>query len=199
MELNNKSYLILKNQENNEEHLGEICGIYKDLHKIQIRLIDEEKNIFYSKNKSLEVMIPLDTDLYCFNTTVIFFDIIEKVITISYPEEISEIIKRKFKRYNLNIALEIELGTHMVPSISYDVSMGGISFLTNSQCVLGDKITLKFKMDPFKNLDIDVKILKRKKFIYQGKSSLFYAGEFIHLKKEMSDKLDEYLSFEIVN
>ncbi len=87
----------------------------------------------------------------------------------------------------------------MVPSISYDVSMGGISFLTNSQCVLGDKITLKFKMDPFKNLDIDVKILKRKKFIYQGKSFLFYAGEFIHLKKEMSDKLDEYLSFEIVN
>ena len=164
MELNNKSYLILKNQENNEDHLGEISGIYKDLHKIQIRLIDEEKNIFYSKNKSLEVMIPLDTDLYCFNTTVIFFDIIEKVITISYPEEISEIIKRKFKRYNLNIALEIELGTHMVPSISYDVSMGGISFLSNSQCVLGDKITLKFKMDPFKNLDIDVKILKRKKF-----------------------------------
>ena len=47
--------------------------------------------------------------------------------------------------------------------------------------------------------DIDVKILKRKKFIYQGKSFLFYAGEFIHLKKEMSDKLDEYLSFEIVN
>ena len=118
---------------------------------------------------------------------------------ISYPEEISEVIRRKFRRYNLNIALEIELGAHLVPSISYDVSLGGISFLTNSQCVLGEKITLKFKMDPFKNVDVDVKILRRKNFIYRGKYFLFYAGEFINLKKEISDKLEKYLSIELVN
>lgn len=199
MELNNKSYLILKNQENNEEHLGEICGIYKELHKIQIRLIDEEKNIFYGKNRDLEVMIPLETELFCFNTTIIFFDIIEKIITISYPEEISEVIRRKFKRYNLNIALEIELGAHLVPSISYDVSLGGISFLTNSQCVLGDKITLKFKLDPFKNLDVNVKILRKKNFIFRGKYFLFYAGEFINLEKEMSEKLEKYLNVELID
>mgnify|MGYP003590419064 CR=1 FL=1 len=199
MELNNKNYLILKNQENNEEHLGEIYSIYRDLHKIQIKLIDEEKNIFYVKNRDLEVMIPIGTELFCFNTTVLFFDIIEKVITISYPEEISEVIRRKFRRYNLNIALEIELGAHLVPSISYDVSLGGISFLTNSQCVLGDKITLKFKMDPFKNLDVDVRILRRKNFIYRGKYFLFYAGEFINLKKEISDKLEKYLRLEYIN
>ena len=59
-----ENYLILKNSENFEEHIAKIIELEKESRKIKLQLIDENKNIYYKRNKELEVLIPHDKELF---------------------------------------------------------------------------------------------------------------------------------------
>ena len=81
-----ENYLILKNSENFEEHIAKIIELEKESRKIKLQLIDENKNIYYKRNKELEVLIPHDKELFLFKSSVIYYDILDKIVTIEYPE-----------------------------------------------------------------------------------------------------------------
>lgn len=189
-----KSTLILKNNETSEEHFGKILDINKEMKKIRIQLLDEEKYIYYKRYIEIELIIPIETDIYHFKTSVIYYDIIDKIVTITYPEEVSEIIKRKYERFNLNIALDIVLLEHVIPSISYDLCVGGISFLANYTLILDNKIKIKIKVEEFKDDYFNALILNKKTFSFKGNHFLFYSAKFIDLSDEMSRKITDYLN-----
>lgn len=153
-----------------------------------------KKNIYYKRYIEIELIIPIETDIYHFKTSVIYYDIIDKIVTITYPEEVSEIIKRKYERFNLNIALDIVLLEHVIPSISYDLCVGGISFLANYTLILDNKIKIKIKVEEFKDDYFNALILNKKTFSFKGNHFLFYSAKFIDLSDEMSRKITDYLN-----
>ncbi len=101
-----ENYLILKNSENFEEHIAKIIELEKESRKIKLQLIDENKNIYYKRNKELEVLIPHDKELFLFKSSVIYYDILDKIVTIEYPNEIDKILRRQHTRYDINVALD---------------------------------------------------------------------------------------------
>ena len=184
-----KNYLILKNSENYEEHIAKIVELEKRSRKIKLRLIDENKNIYYKRNRELEVLIPQDKELFFFKSSVIYYDILEKIITIEYPNEIDKILRRQHIRYDINVALDIVLETHTIPSISFDMSLGGLSFIINHNIELDDIIPLKIKVEELIESEFQVKIVNKKDFRYKGKNYLMYSGEFFKLEQESFDNL----------
>lgn len=186
---NVKNYLIIKNEDTTEEHLGKIIEIEKKNRKIKLQLVDENKNIYYRRERTLDIMVPMETELYCFKSSVLFYDIIEKIMTIEYPAEVSKVIKRNHRRYDINVALDILLGDHIIPAITYDIGLGGIGFLINNSYYLENDIIIKIKAEDF-NVDyLHIKILNKREFRYKGKDYLLYGSEFIELKTDQFDKL----------
>lgn len=184
-----KNYLIIKSSDTEEEHLAKIVDLEKDTRKIRLQLIDEKKNIYYKRNKDLDVLIPHDKELFFFKSTVIFYDILEKIVTIEYPNEIDKVIRREHKRYDINVELEILLDSHSIPSISFDMSLGGLAFIINNHIELDDIIPVKFKTDELDINELQVKIVNKRDFRYKGKDYLLYSGEFYQLNQDNFDKL----------
>lgn len=184
-----KNYLILKNAETPEEHLGRIVDIDKHSRKLRLELVDENKNRYYRRDKEIEILVPMEKDLYSFKSNVIFYDVIDKIITVEYPEEINTIIRRKYKRFDLQLALDIQFHEHIIPSISYDLGLGGIAFLVHPHFELENTVKIKIKSDLLQDIFYDVKIVNKKVFRYNGNDYFLYAGEFCELEGERFDKL----------
>lgn len=183
------NYLILKNAENIEEHIAKIIEVEKENGKIKLQLIDENKNIYYKRNRDLEVLIPHDKELFLFKSSVIYYDVLEKIITIEYPIEIDKILRRQHTRYDINVALDVILDSHVIPSISFDMSLGGLAFIINNHIELNDIIPIKIKADELVDNEFKVKIVNKKDFRYKGKDYLMYSGEFYELDKVSFDNL----------
>lgn len=191
---NVKNYMILRNEDTPEEHLGRVIEIEKNTRKIKLQLIDDNKNLYYRRDKEIEVIMPKEEELYCFKSFVIYYDILDKIITIEYPEELNKIITRRHKRYDINIPIDIEMSAHVLPSISFDLGLGGVGLLVNSQYVLNDEIIIKIKSPKLIQEEFKVRVLSKKEFRYKGKDYLLYGGEFINLKKDAFDKLIIFLN-----
>lgn len=191
---NIKNYMILRNEDTPEEHLGKVIEIEKSTRKIKLQLIDDNKNLYYRRDKEIEVIMPKEVELYCFKSFVIYYDILEKIITIEYPEELNKIITRKHRRYDINIPIDIETSSHVLPSISFDLGLGGIGLLVSNQYQLDEEVVIKIKSPKLSEEEFKVRILSQKDFRYKGKDYLLYGGEFINLKKEAFEKLILFLN-----
>ena len=190
---NVKNYMVLNNEETNEEHIGKIIEIDKESKKIKLRLVDDNRNLYYRRDKEIEVLVPKESNLYCFHSLVIYYDVLERIITIEYPEELTKVIKRKHKRYDINLPIDIQTEYHQLPSISFDLCLGGISFLASPKFVLKDEIVIKLKDESLKDEEFKVRLLSKKEFKYQGKDYILYGGEFINLQKDSFEKLILFL------
>lgn len=189
-----KNYMILRNEDTPEEHVGKVIEIEKGTRKIKLQLVDDNKNLYYRGNKEIEVIMPKEVELYCFKSFVIYFDVLDRIITIEYPAELNKIIKRGHKRYDINIPVEIEVNTHKVPSISFDLGLGGIGLLVNSSYELNEEVVIKIKTEKLVNEEFKLRVLNKKDFKYKGKDYLLYGGEFINIKKEAFEKLILFLN-----
>lgn len=184
-----ENYLILKNSENYEEHIAKIVELEKESRKIKLQLIDENKNIYYKRNRELEVLIPQNKELFFFKSSVIYYDLLEKIVTIEYPNEIDKIRRREHIRYDINVALDVVLDSHIIPSISFDMSLGGLAFIINNNIELDDIIPIKIKTEELMENEFRVKIVSKKDFRYKGKNYLMYSGEFFELEQASFDNL----------
>ena len=184
-----ENYLILKNSENFEEHIAKIIELEKESRKIKLQLIDENKNIYYKRNKELEVLIPHDKELSLFKSSVIYYDILDKIVTIEYPNEIDKILRRQHTRYDINVALDIFLDSHVIPSISFDMSLGGLACIINNHIDLNDIIPIKIKIEELAEKEFKIKIVSKKDFKYKGKNYLMYSGQFFELEQESFHRL----------
>lgn len=184
-----ENYLILKNSENYEEHIAKIVELEKGSRKIKLQLIDENKNIYYKRNRKLEVLIPQDKELFFFKTSVIYYDLLDKIVTIEYPNEIDKIRRREHIRYDINVALDVILDLHIIPSISFDMSLGGLAFIINNNIELNDIIPIKIKTEELMGNEFKIKIVNKKDFRYKGKNYLMYSGEFFELEQKSFDSL----------
>jgi len=182
------NYLILKNPITMEEHFGKILDVDKH-NKIKVKLIDDYNTNHYLKNREIEILIPFGTKLYHFVSTITFYDILEKTITINYPENIDKEINRKHKRYDINLELEIYKENHIIPSISYDISLGGLAFIVNDDIKFEETICLKIKVNNLKDIILKVEIIHAKRIRYDKKYYLLYSGQFIDFSKDEFDKL----------
>lgn len=189
-----KNYMILRNEDTPEEHVGKVIEVEKGTRKIKLQLVDDNKNLYYRGNKEIEVIMPKEVELYCFKSFVIYFDVLDRIITIEYPAELNKIIKRGHKRYDINIPVEIEVNAHKVPSISFDLGLGGIGLLVNSSYELNEEVVIRIKTEKLINEEFKLRVLNKKDFKYKGKDYLLYGGEFINIKKEAFDKLILFLN-----
>lgn len=191
---NIKNYMMIRSDETIEEHLGKVLELDKNTKKIKLQLIDDNKNLFYRRDKEIEVVIPKESDLFCFKSFVIFYDVLERTIIVQYPEELNKVIKRGHKRYDINIPIDICTDSHSLPSISFDLGLGGIGILVNPQFTLEEEIQIKIKDQNLVNEVFKVRVLSKKEFKYKGKDYILYGGEFINLKKEAFEKLMLFLN-----
>ncbi len=180
------NYLILKSNETSEEHLARIVQVEKIEKKIKLVLIDEHKNIYFRRNKNVEVLIPVDQDLYTFNSPILYFDILERIMTIEYPEEVNMLRRRKHKRYPIKLAIEAYIGDTKIESFSSDISLGGLSFVTfsNKLFSIGDHIKLHFKTKSLGKLELWVEVINQRSIEIKGKKYFLNGGKF----KEVSEK-----------
>lgn len=191
---NIKNYMMIRSDETIEEHLGKVLELDRNTKKIKLQLIDDNKNLFYRRDKEIEVVIPKESDLFCFKSFVIFYDVLERTIIVQYPEELNKVIKRGHKRYDINIPIDICTDQHCLPSISFDLGLGGIGILVNPQFALEEEIQIKIKDQNLANEVFKVRVLNKKEFKYKGKDYILYGGEFINLKKEAFEKLMLFLN-----
>lgn len=172
------NYLIIKNPITLEEHFGKILNIEKNHKKIKLQLVDENNTYHYSKNCDIEILIPVSNKLYHFISTITFIDVLDKIITIDYPENVDKEISRLHTRYDLNVALDIYLENHVIPSISYDISLGGIAFIVNEDVNLQGIISIKIKTEKLKDICFQINLIHFKHIKHDRKSFLVYSGEF---------------------
>lgn len=201
-----ENYLILKNPITLEEHIGKILNVEKDSRKIKLQLVDEKNTRYYKNNKEVEILIPYEEKLYHFKTVIIYFDIIEKILTIEYPEKIDDEIIRKYKRYDINLALDIFLKNHIVPSISYDISLGGIAFIINDNIEMAEILSLKIKTEDLEEFIFKVRVIHVKNIRYKKQDFLLYSAEFCNPSEEEFEtlfvfftKIEEKKAFDLLH
>lgn len=188
---NFKNFLILKSDETNEEHLAKIEHYDTNNKKLQLRLIDDEKNLSYRKGSNINVLIPDSEDLYKFQTEVIYYDIIERILSITYPEEVEVIHRRKEKRFPLKLLIEAKIGESTLDSITFDISLSGLSFIakTDKICHVGDYVEIKIKLEKSNIQNLWIKILNKRTIDYMDKTYILYGGEFEELSADSIDEL----------
>lgn len=189
------NYLILKSKETNEEHLARIVEVEKIEKKIKLVLIDEHKNIFFRRNRSVDVLIPANQDLYTFNSPILYFDILERIMTIEYPKEINLLHRRQYKRYEIKVALEAYIGETEIESFSYDMSLGGISFvtLTNKLFSVGDYIKIQFKTRSLGSMELWVEVMNQREIDIKGKKYFLNGGKYDEIDEKQLEQLTIFL------
>lgn len=190
------NFLILKSDETEEEHLARIVDYDLENKKMRLSLIDNEKNKYYRRDKNIKVLIPANKDLYNFKSNILYFDIIERIMTIKYPDEIEIIHRRKNKRYPFKLPIEIEIGDTVVPSVTFDISLGGLSFAvkTTKICQIDDYIKINFCKTSQYLGGIWGKIVNHRESIYKGNTLHLYGAEFEDLDDRMLNKLILFLN-----
>lgn len=190
------NFLILKSDETDEEHLAKIIDFDMDNKRIRLSLIDEEKNRYYTRNKNIKILIPANEDLYNFKTIILYFDVLERIMTIQYPEHIEVIHRRKFKRYPFKFPIEVTIGDTIVNSITFDISLGGLSFAIKSEklCQVEDYVKINFpNSNPYIG-GLWLKIVNHRETIFNGYTLHMYGCEFEDLDDRMLNQLTIFLN-----
>ncbi len=189
------NYLILKSKETNEEHLARIVEVEKEEKKIKLVLIDEYKNVFFRRNRNVDVLIPANQDLYTFSSPILYFDILERIMTIEYPKEINMLHRRKHKRFEIKIALDAFIGETQIESFSYDISLGGISFVTYTDKLfsVGDYIKLLIKTKKLGGVELWVEVMNQRPININGKRYFLNGGQFDEINERELELLTIFL------
>lgn len=190
------NHLILKNNETSEEHIARIVSVEKKEKKIKLELVDEKKNIYYRRNREVNVLIPVKDDLYSFSTPILFFDILERVMTIEYPKAVLIRRRRTHKRLPLRVAIKVEMADTIFDSLTYDISLGGISFVTVSDkvCVIDDIVKVFLEVDSIKSKEYWIHISNKRPIELNGKNYTLYGGNFEDLSQEGLEELAFFLN-----
>lgn len=190
------NFLILKSDETTEEHLAKIIDFDMENKRIRLSLVDEEKNNFYTRNKSIKIVIPTNKDVYSFETNIIYLDVLERIITIQYPENIEVVHKRKYKRYPFNFPIEVVMGDTTFPSITIDMSIGGLSFAikTTKICQVEDYVKVNFSNTTPYLGGLWLKIVNHRESILNSHNVHIYGGEFEDLDNRMLNQLIVFLN-----
>lgn len=188
---NFKNFLILKNNISKEEHLGRIEYYDPNKKKIILQLIDEDKNLTFKKGSIIDVLIPANEDLFKFKATIIYYDIIERFLSVSYPDEIEVLHRRKEKRHPLKLLMEIKIGESIIESISFDISLSGLSFISKTDKIvqIDDYVQIKIKLEKSHIDDLWLKVLNKREINYMGENYILYGGEFEDLSLANIDEI----------
>ena len=190
------NFLILKSHETNEEHLAKIIDFDMENKKIRLSLVDEEKNVYYTRNKSIKIIVPTNKDIYSFETNILNLDVIERIITIQYPENIEVVHKRKYKRYSFNFPIEVVMGDTTFTSITMDISIGGLSFAirTTKICQVEDYVKINFSNTTPYLGGLWLKIVNHRESLLNNQNVHIYGGEFEDLDSRMLNQLIVFLN-----
>ncbi|TDT67414.1 c-di-GMP-binding flagellar brake protein YcgR [Hypnocyclicus thermotrophus] len=146
--LNNSNLLILKKED--REILGKIVKNEKQKNKLKIEFVGKGTLPFIQVKDELEVGIPTKDGIYVFNSSVIYFDVIDRYIIIEYPTDIEKTNRRNYERHNIHINLEVIIEGEIYKAISSDIGGGGVGFYTAHNIEKGKTVIMNFQLGKHK-------------------------------------------------
>lgn len=191
---NYPKYIILKNKENQEDHVGEISE-FKEGKFIKLKLTDTTKNKSFHRGVELEVILPKNNKIYIFDAFILYFDIIERILTIDYPENIRRLKRRKHKRYKIPIPIMVELEDELANTYTYDISVEGISFLVSPSIMFKSNSIIPVSFDLNENtLHVNLQLVNSRILYLNQKKFLLLGASFETLSTNDYNNLLNYIS-----
>lgn len=162
-------------------HIVDIISIDYASKKMILQVDKESYQNVFHMNNVVEIKIILGGKTYLFNSLIRFYDMINLVLIIDYPENMKEVALRKFNRHAFRVLLKLISPDKEIDAVTNDISSQGLSFYSQKNLSIGEEMMAIFAFSTDKPINIiNIKIANKRVVTFMRKNMNVYGAKFFN-------------------